>query len=369
MPGDRGISFIKIYNSMTRDEYTKFEASFKNSPHVVLLGAGASCAAIPQGDRNGLKISAMDNFIQNLGLGGILNGIELHTNSKNLEVIYQELAERAVSEIDCQQALSSLKKSVWSYMSKFELPDSPTVYDYLLLSMTMKDVIATFNWDPLLVQAYMRVARFTRNLPELLFLHGNVAIGFCEHEGTTIAGPVGGVSPYGEEFEPSPLLFPIKEKGYNKHVAIARSWEMLQRFLSNAYMVTIFGYSAPESDVEAIALLSGGWGDPSKRRFEQIEIIDIATDRDYEKIWEKFIFSSHYQVCRSFFESSLGKHPRRTCEAIFDQNMNVQWLNPDKGWLADTSFEQFYLKLSSLFIEERKPRERPYLSHPYILEF
>ena len=49
--------------------------------------------------------------------------------------------------------------------------------------------------------------------------------------------------------------------------------------------------------------------------------------------------------------------------------MNVQWLNPDKGWLADTSFEQFYLKLSSLFIEERKPRERPYLSHPYILEF
>ena len=42
---------------MTRDEYTKFEASFKNSPHVVLLGAGASCAAIPQGDRNGLKMA------------------------------------------------------------------------------------------------------------------------------------------------------------------------------------------------------------------------------------------------------------------------------------------------------------------------
>lgn len=37
----------------------KYEYITKSRPHVVILGAGASCAAIPKGDRNGMKISAM----------------------------------------------------------------------------------------------------------------------------------------------------------------------------------------------------------------------------------------------------------------------------------------------------------------------
>lgn len=39
----------------------------KNRPHVVLLGAGATMAAIPNGDKNGRKSSVMNNFIEELG--------------------------------------------------------------------------------------------------------------------------------------------------------------------------------------------------------------------------------------------------------------------------------------------------------------
>lgn len=38
-----------------------FEELMKKRPHVVILGAGASCAAIPNGDKNGKKISAMNS--------------------------------------------------------------------------------------------------------------------------------------------------------------------------------------------------------------------------------------------------------------------------------------------------------------------
>ena len=46
-----------------KNEYEDYERYMKNRPHVVILGAGASCAAIPNGDKHGKKISAMSGFI------------------------------------------------------------------------------------------------------------------------------------------------------------------------------------------------------------------------------------------------------------------------------------------------------------------
>ena len=45
----------------------EYEYYMKNRPHVVILGAGASCAAIPNGDKNGKRIAAMSGFIDKLG--------------------------------------------------------------------------------------------------------------------------------------------------------------------------------------------------------------------------------------------------------------------------------------------------------------
>lgn len=80
----------------------KYEYITKSRPHVVILGAGASCAVIPKGDRNGMKISAMRGFIDKLGLSDVLKLVSLKTQSDNLEDIYMELDERSRNELTCQ---------------------------------------------------------------------------------------------------------------------------------------------------------------------------------------------------------------------------------------------------------------------------
>ena len=50
---------------MSEINFQEYEYYMKNRPHVVILGAGASCAAIPSGDKYGRKISAMSGFIEN----------------------------------------------------------------------------------------------------------------------------------------------------------------------------------------------------------------------------------------------------------------------------------------------------------------
>jgi hypothetical protein len=54
------------------------------------------------------------------------------------------------------------------------------------LSLREKDVIATFNWDPLLFAACARNHTRTK-LPYIIYLHGNVAIGYCNRSAATVA--------------------------------------------------------------------------------------------------------------------------------------------------------------------------------------
>ena len=147
--------------------------------HTVILGAGATIAAIPNGDKNGRKSSVMNSLIEKLNLHEVLKGIELKTQSNNLEDIYSELHSRP----ECKCVTEELERRLYQYFESLELPDEPTVYDFLILSLTKKDVIATFNWDPLLLQAYIRCYSITDNLPHILCLHGNVAMGYCEEHG------------------------------------------------------------------------------------------------------------------------------------------------------------------------------------------
>ena len=137
-------------------------------PQVVILGAGASCAAFSEGDKNGRKLPVMDNFVEVLGLGDILSRVNIKFGSNNFEDIYDKLYQS--EEFDGVR--KELEKVVYDYFVRMEIPDEPTIYDHLLLSLRGKDVVATFNWDPLLVQAYRRNCK-KADLPRLLFLHGN----------------------------------------------------------------------------------------------------------------------------------------------------------------------------------------------------
>lgn len=346
------------------EDFEKYEAYMKRRPHVVILGAGASCAALPHGDKYGKKISAMNGFIDSLGLSEVLNTIEIHTDSNNLEDIYMELDERSFDEVSCANAKDELERRIYDYMSEYTIPDNPTAYDFLILSLTSKDLIATFNWDPLLIQSYCRVMKYTDNLPELAFLHGNVAVGFCEED--NVIGNVGRTCKCGNLLRPIKLLYPVKKKDYTGDIAIAKSWKTLQNALEKAYMVTIFGYSAPKSDVEAIAMLKKAWGDVEKRNLEEIEIIDIRPEDEVVESWTEFIHTHHYSCHSNLFDASLGKLPRRTCEATFDRLMKCTFLDGNKGFKPDMSFETIQTMLKDLFEGEiLSELSEEILKHPY----
>lgn len=83
----------------------------KQRPHLVILGAGATIATIPAGDKYGRKSSVMDNFISELQLNDLFKNIQLKTNSKNLENIYSELYERN----DCQNIRLALEERIFNH--------------------------------------------------------------------------------------------------------------------------------------------------------------------------------------------------------------------------------------------------------------
>lgn len=340
------------------------EYLMKHRPHVVILGAGSSCAAIHAGDKYGRRISTMNGFIRELGLQDIIDKVNIQTPSNNLEEIYMEIDNRSKNEPLCLEVKDELERKIYEYISEYCLPDSPTIYDFLLLSLTKKDFIATFNWDPLLPQAYRRVSHITSNLPGMAFLHGNVAAGYCEKD--NIVGPVGSTCKCGLLLEPMKLLYPIKSKDYNSDIAISKFWKTLGNALEVAYMVTIFGYSAPKSDAAAVEMMLQAWGKWQDREFEEIEIIDIRDESEVLNSWDGFIHTHHYSYHNSFFDSSLGRFPRRSCETIFDMTMNVRWVDGEKGYKENMAFEDIKQFVQPLLLEEDLKRgTKDNLNNPY----
>jgi hypothetical protein len=329
--------------------------------HTVILGAGATVAAIPSGDKNGNKSSVMNGLIEKLHLENILHGIILNTKSSNLEDIYSELCSRP----ECEEALNQMERTLYNYFSRLELPDSPTIYDYLVLSLTDKDVIATFNWDPLLLQAYVRCHKFTDNLPHILCLHGNVGVGYCTEHGEF--GTIDALCPICREpLPPTKLLFPVKHKNYTNDEYIKGCWDATEYIIENSYMLTIFGYSAPSSDGEAVKLLKKAWGDLKKRQLEEVSVIDIISEDEMLNKWNQFIYSHHYRYTNDFFNSYLGMFPKRSCETVFATvQLNV---SPDcsKGFHKDMTWDEVRNVLRDVLREESEtPKEKNYPLHYY----
>jgi hypothetical protein len=231
---------------------------------------------------------------------------------------------------------------VRAYFSAIEIVDQPTIYDHLLLSLRPKDLIATFNWDPLLVQSHHRLIEAgARDLPDMVFLHGNVAVGACtDHhkQGDLCAS----CPTCGRPLEPVPLLYPVTEKNYEADAFISYAWSDLRAALADACIVTIFGYSAPVSDVAAIGEFKRAWGRADEREFEQFELI-IRPGADHnaaERTWDDFLFSHHFDVFEDFYDSAAATHPRRSAENYFNRFLEAKFTDtnpvPPGLDLADT---------------------------------
>jgi len=284
-------------------------------PHVVILGAGASIAAFPDGDRNGYKLPMMSNLVETVALDHELNEYGITYEGRNFEEVYSELIRTRKN----MRVIEAINGKIWDYFSRLRLPDYPTIYDHLVLSLRNKDLIATFNWDPFLYQACWRHNKKVK-LPMVVYLHGNVSIGYCLTD--MKKGLIGRrCSVCSKQYSPSKLLYPIKKKDYSLDSFIQGEWKALRMYLEDAYMLTIFGYSAPQSDVEAIELMKGAWGDKYQRDIEQIEIIDIKDEEELRDTWKDFIHTHHYSVTNDFYKSSIALFPRRTCEAEWNYSM------------------------------------------------
>lgn len=332
------------------DKYKTFEKNLKSKPHVVILGAGASCATIPQGDKNGLKITCMSNFLKNIGKESILEGVNLETKSNNIEDIYTEIYLKSKIDSSYEVIKNDLENSILEHFSQYEIPDSPTIYDFLLLGLTEKDLVATFNWDSLIVQAGLRLIKnniiIDSKLPKILFLHGNVSV---EFDYKSCKFNLFAKSLHKDKIK---LLYPIKEKNYKDDIFINDSWKMLKNYLNKAYILTVFGYSAPNSDVEAKNILKNSWGNPKDRFLEQIEIIDIKPINELSEIWKDFIYESHVDYIKSFYDSMIFKFPRRTTQALFDGSMNSLWLSNERGFKENMTFEELKEYLKPLLFDE-----------------
>lgn len=157
---------------MTNEEL--IDLRMEQRPHVVILGAGASRAAFPDGDGNGRQIPVMNDLVKLIDLGELLQSTGLEWRDRNFEEVYANLR----SDDTYQKVADTVEDKVRIYFAEMQLPGQACLYDHLLLSLRSKDAIATFNWDPFLMDAYRRNVH-VRELPHMLFLHGCVRAGLC----------------------------------------------------------------------------------------------------------------------------------------------------------------------------------------------
>ena len=119
--------------------------------HLVLLGAGASLASFPNGDKNGFKLPLMNSLVDELDLYKFIP-----KKYENLITDFEKLYSQLSLDNTATVAKKEIDKKVYEYFYDMEIPDKPTLYDYLILSLRKKDLIATFNWDPLLLKTMRR---------------------------------------------------------------------------------------------------------------------------------------------------------------------------------------------------------------------
>lgn len=234
-------------NKVLQEENIFLKPSLGSSPHVVILGAGASKAAMPEGDKFGKKIPLLDEIpaIKALAPEWELLISKVCPPPGNFESIFSWIKQKDIYS----SQLSKIENIIESYFEGLHLPNYPTIYDYLVLGLRPKDIIATFNWDPFLMQAYRRNKDIVK-LPDIRFLHGCVTFATCnDHD---ILGIPSEICPICNiKLKRGKLFYPVENKDYTKDNLISRDWEKVTEKLKEAFHLTIFGYSGPATDYNA----------------------------------------------------------------------------------------------------------------------
>ena len=309
------------------------------APHVVILGAGASLAAFPKGDVNGKHLPLMRNLVEVIGLEPLLRDNGITEGFDDFESLYDGLVTKGAAP----DLIRKLEDQVRNYFQAMQLPPEATIYDMLILSLREKDLIASFNWDPFLAQAFKR-NRHLKRLPEIAFLHGNVEVGSC-HEHRKSGFLTHRCSECSKPFAPSKLLFPVKQKDYTIDPFINSEWKTLRAFFSRAYLITIFGYSAPTTDIVAKTLMLEKWKENQTRELAEIEIVDIRPKAELEATWKEFFVRQHYAIWNDVFKTCAFRNVRRSCEAFAMATLqNDPWRENPFPCMTDLARLQAWLR-------------------------
>jgi hypothetical protein len=329
------------------------KTNINHSPHVIILGAGASIAStIRNPEKYGRLLPSMQNLVETLDLEPIIKRHGLNYQSQNFEAFYDELSQSGQHP----ELLDEIESEISGYFARLKLPDEATIYDYLVLSLREKDIIATFNWDPFLAQAFARnqdVVGYER-MPKMAYLHGNVAVGVC-YNCNTMGWRFNGCTSCNKDFSSSKLLYPVAKKNYTDDSFIKSEWDHLRLYMQKAYMVTVFGYSAPKTDAEARQLLLDEWVNNPVRDLAEIEVLDIMATSNrsaLESNWKEFFVRNHYCLFDTFFKSQLSSSPRRSCDAFAMATLQQQPWKTNK-FPDDLSLKQLQDWVKPLIEEEK----------------
>src|SRR5260370_35198809 len=104
-------------------------------PHVLLLGAGASKAALPSGDKNGKPVPILRDLASDLHLHRDFPNDLVELSQTDFEAAYSKLFSRGDS-----QELEKISQKLADYFSDLELPDDANLYDFINLSLREKDI-------------------------------------------------------------------------------------------------------------------------------------------------------------------------------------------------------------------------------------
>ena|GEM_PF-3842341 len=140
-----GVCVTNVINAMRLPRLDS-NTGANHSPHVVILGEGASRAALPGGDRYGPSLPVMDSLIADLSLHAVLKSRGIDLTSGNFEAIYDALARDASMDTLREE----LERRVRDYFQSLELPTHATLYDALLLGLSERTSsprsIGTRSW-------------------------------------------------------------------------------------------------------------------------------------------------------------------------------------------------------------------------------
>lgn len=305
--------------SNTLNELKSIE--LRERPHVVVLGAGASFAATPTAEKHNRQLPLMKDLPHSLDLRDLLGTEFFNRAVDDFEAVFDSLVSAGETSI-----VEEIQERTFSYFDSFELSEETTLYDRLVLSLRAKDTIVSFNWDPLLPYAYRRNGHLG-TLPSLWFLHGNVKSGYCPND-KVMGWNDDKCLECGGELVPTPLLYPVSQKDYESHPVLAEAWKHFEHDLIDAYFITVFGYSAPKTDVAARSRFVDRLRENKAIGLLQLEIIDPNAEILRETTFADIHKDLHISCLKHFSQSWLTTHARLSCEALYQATLMMHPIRP-----------------------------------------